>query len=139
MVKVRTDIHFRSEFPDDTVEENGETVVWPGRNIMEMLKAAFEELGYRVSEPAHVPGRGWDLNLLRNTEPFCIKINVVEREVYLMAGGPLMWLPMQQRAHRPFLIDLDRIVKAEPRIHDVSWYPKGKIQETTPWTVPIDD
>ena len=55
---LRPDVQFRSGFPDDTLEDDHGAVVWPGRNIMETLKAALEPLGYKVSEPIcaeHVP------------------------------------------------------------------------------------
>ena len=135
---LRPDVQFRSGFPDDTIEDDDDTVVWPGRNIMEALKAALEPLGYRVSEPISAEHAGWELDIWRQRKGLSLRVNVIDaEECYLMAKSSSSWLSPENKLLRTFLTDLQRILEEDSRFKIIGWFPRGG-SAGTPWTSPFE-
>lgn len=124
-MKVRANVHFQSRFPDDSVEDDEELVVWPGRNISEVLKAALERLGYRVSEPIHAPEQGWELDIWQGRRRLWLQVSVLDAsECYLSAENMTFWL-WRDRGLRTFLADLEGILKDDDRFVVDGWFSRG--------------
>ena len=122
---LRSDVLFRSGFPDDTLGDHHGIVVWPGRNITEALKAALERLGYRVSEPICAEHAGWELDVWRQRKSLSLRVTVVDaNECYLMAKSS-SWLWRENRLLRMFLTDLQRILDEDGRFKVIGWFPGG--------------
>ena len=137
---LRPDVQFRSGFPDDTVGDDNGVVVWPGRNITEALKAAFERLGYRVSEPICAEHAGWELDIWRRRKTLWLRVNVVDAgECYLMTESSSSWLWPEEKLVRMFLADLQRILEEDIRFNVIGWLPKGgSAQAVMPWRTPFE-
>jgi hypothetical protein len=141
LVTLRSEIQFHSGFPDDTVEDDHEIVQWPGRNIAEALKAALEQVGYRVSEPIHAHEHGWELDIWSGRKRRWLQISVIDAdECYLMAENMAFWLWPDVPLFRTFLSDLQRILDADARFSRVGWFPKGgSARDMAPATGPFED
>ena len=125
-MSLRSEIEFRSGFPDDTVEDDEDIVQWPGLNIAAALKMPLEQLGYRVSEPIHAHEHGWELDIWRGRKRLWLQISVIEAdECYLMAENRTFWLWPDVRVFRDFLSDLQRILEADGRFSRIGWFPRG--------------
>lgn len=123
---LRSDVQFRSGFPDDTVEDDHGIIVWPGRNITETLKAALERLDYRVSEPICAEHAGWELDIWRGRKSLWLRINIVDAdECYLMTKCSSSWLWPEMKLFRMFLTDLQRILEEDSRFSVIGWFPTG--------------
>lgn len=133
-------LEFRSGFPDDTVEDDNDIVQWPGRNIAEVLKAALEQQGYRVSEPIHAHEHGWELDVWRGRKRMWLQISVLgAEECYLDAENMTSWLWPDAKVFRAFLAELQRIVTADSRFSPIGWFPKGgPTRGTQPAAEPFD-
>jgi hypothetical protein len=126
-VTLRTDVQFRSGFPDDAVwdDDDGRTV-WPGRNVTEALKVALERLDYRVSEPICLEHAGWELDIWRERKSFCLRVSVLDAdECYLMSRNSSAWLWPDMKPFRKVLSDLKRILDEDGRFDVVGWFPRG--------------
>jgi hypothetical protein len=125
-VSLRPVLEFRSGFPDDPVEGDEDIVQWPGRNIAEVLKAALEQLSYRVSEPIHAHEHGWELDIWRGRKRLWLQISVLDAdECYLTAENMTFWLWPDVNVFRAFLSDLQRVVEADSRFRPIGWFPRG--------------
>ena len=137
---LRSDVQFRSGFPDDTVEDDDGVVVWPGRNITEVLNVALERLGYRVSEPICAEHNGWELDIWRGRKRLWLQISVLDAdECYLMTENMTFWLWRDMKLFRTFLTDLQRILGEDGRFGVIGWFPKGGLARTMePADAPFD-
>jgi hypothetical protein len=138
-VTLRTDVLFRSGFPDDTVEEDDDIVAWPGRNIMEALKAALELLGYDVSEPVSLEHAGWELDISRERKALWLRVNVAgAEESYLMAGSSTSWFSSDKKPLLMLLADLQRVLEADARFGGAGWFPRDRF-DVTPASGPFEE
>jgi hypothetical protein len=137
-VTLRQDVQFRG-FPDDAGEDDDGNEIWSGRNIAEALKAALEQLGYRVSEPISAEHAGWELDIWRGRKALWLRINVVDTdECYLMTGSSSSWLWPEKKLLHTFLADVHRILEDDSRFRAVGWLPKGgSAGAMTPWNSPF--
>jgi hypothetical protein len=137
---LRPEIEFGSAFPDDSIEGENDFIQWPGRNIAEALKTAFERRGYRVSEPIHAHEHGWELNIWRGRKRLWLRIGVVDAELnYLTALNMTFFLWRDTKLFRGFLSDLHAILGADPRFNQVRWFAKGGIaRNDSPAAAPFE-
>ena len=140
-MSLRSEIEFHTGFPDDTVTEGNDIVQWPGVNIAEALKAALEQLGYRVSEPIDAQEQGWELDIWRGRKRLWLQISVIsDDECYLIAQNMTFWLWPDWKVFRAFLSDLQGILEADGRFNHVGWFPPDGISRgMTPAAGPFDD
>ena len=120
---LRSEVMFTSGFPDHGVYSDDEDIQ-PGHNIAETLKAALEELGYRVSDPINGGDHGWELEIWRGRKRIWLQISAIGAdENYLIAERQWLWPDMKPFA--AFLWDLQRILQADSRFSQIGWFPKG--------------
>jgi hypothetical protein len=138
----RPEIRFRSGFPNDYSAGGGDIPdVQAGCNIAEALKAALEQLKYRVSGPVNGGDNGWELDIWRDRKRLWLQISVLDvDECYLMAENMTSWLWPDLKLFREFLLDLQRILQADSRFSRVEWLPRGGIDRgASPAAGPFDD
>ncbi|HEY0650067.1 hypothetical protein [Phenylobacterium sp.] len=122
----RTEIRFRSAFPDDAAYEGDVVDVQPGNNIAETLKAALEELDYRVSDPIDGGDHGWELDIWQGRQRIWLQISVLDaEECYLITNFKTFWLWSKWDVFRTFLRDLQRILEADSRFRRIGWFQSG--------------
>jgi len=142
VVTYRSDVQFRSGFPDDAVYDTGDGCdVQAGRNIAEALKAALEQVDYRVSDPIDGGDHGWELDVWRGRKRLWIQISVLDAgECYLVTDNKTFWLLPDFKVYRAFLLDLQRILEADGRFSVVGWFSSGGIARgSAPAVGPFDD
>jgi hypothetical protein len=139
-VTLRTDVQFRSGFPDDTVGDDHGVDVWPGRNITEALKVALERFGYQVSEPICAEHSGWELDISRGRERLWLQVSVLDAgECYLMTENVTFRIWPDMKPFRMFLTDLQRILEEDGRFGVIGWFPKGgSVGTMEPADAPFD-
>lgn len=132
-MRLRPEIQFCSGFPDDSVEDDTDFVVWPGRNIAEALKAGLEQKGYRVSEPIDAQEHGWELDIWRGQKRLWAQVSVIDSEEnYLITQNMTFFLWPDRKLFRQFLLDLQEVIQAEPRFREVKWFEKAGISANSP-------
>jgi len=132
-MRLRPELQFCSGFPDDSVEDDTDFVVWPGRNIAEALKAGLEQKGYRVSEPIDAQEHGWELDIWRGQKRLWAQVSVIDSEEnYLITQNMTFFLWPDRKLFRQFLLDLQEVIQAEPRFRNVKWFEKGGISAGSP-------
>ncbi|MCW5557938.1 MAG: hypothetical protein KIT22_08910 [Verrucomicrobiae bacterium] len=138
---MRPEIQFSSAFPDDSIEDGGDFVQWPGRNVAEALKGGLEERGYRVSDPVDAQHVGWELDIWRGRKRFWLRISILEPELnYLMAKNMTFFLWPDVKLFRAFLADLQAVLEADHRFGQVRWFPKSGIDgRAAPASGPFND
>ena len=138
---MRPEIQFSSAFPDDSIEDDGDFVQWPGRNVAEALKGSLEERGYRVSDPVDAQHVGWELDIWRGRKRFWLQISVLEPELnYLMAKNMTFFLWPDMKLFRAFLADLQAVLETDRRFGQVRWFPRGGIDASAePASGPFDE
>ncbi|WP_304165640.1 hypothetical protein [Phenylobacterium aquaticum] len=117
-------IEFHSAFADDSVEDDAGFVQWPGRNVVEVLKAGLEARGYEVSDPIDAQESGWELDISRNKKRFWLKVSLIESDENYLNAGHMTWsLWPDQKVFDAFLADLKAILGADGRFSRVSGFP----------------
>jgi len=118
-------IEFHSAFPDDSVfDEDDGFVQWPGRNVVEVLKAGLEARGYEVSDQIDAQESGWELDISRNKQRLWLKISLIEPEENYLDAGHMTWsLWPDAKPFNAFLADLKAIVGADGRFSHVTGVP----------------
>lgn len=125
---MRPEIQFSSAFPDDSIENKGDFVQRPGRNVAEALKGGLEKRGYRVSDPVDAQHVGWELDIWCGRKRFWLQIAVLEPELnYLMAKSMSFFLWPDVKLFRTFLSDLQAVLETDHRFGQARWFPKGGI------------
>lgn len=118
------EIEFHSAFPDDSIEDEAGFVQWPGRNVVEVLKAGLEARGYEVSDPIDAQESGWELDISRNKKRLWLRVSLIEpEENYLSAQDVTVSLWPDRKVFGAYLADLKAIVEAEARFSRVSGFP----------------
>ena len=120
---LRQNVRFCSGFPQDGDDDLD---VQSGRNIVEALKAALRERGYRVSEPINGGDHGWELDVWRGRKRIWLQISVLAAdECYLMTENMTFWLWPDLGLFRAFLTDLQSVLAEDSRFCVTGWFSKG--------------
>lgn len=119
---------FNVDLPDDAVEEGDDIVVFPGRGLAEVLAGMLDRLGYRVSPPQYADEHGWMLDAYGNGRRVWLQVTQID------VGEGSLWteeLPTlfqrffrrKESIHAELLSGLHREMSADPRFHEIRWWP----------------
>lgn len=132
---------FRADaFPDDTVENEHDIVVFPGQNIAEALKPILREAGCTdIEEPSHEHEHGWHLHFRYDRKPFFLQVSRIEPETILLFdknyGSDGLFYKGPPR-HLTLLEKLRPLLAADPRFEELKWYTQQEM-DTADWSLPV--
>jgi hypothetical protein len=141
MVKVYPDSEFDADFPDDMVEEDGEIVVYPGKNVADAISEILGRFGYRCGEPVY-GGYKWISRLRFSDRDMGFIVHTFEPGhfyLFLEDRGAFRWLPSAKRKFIEYVRLVYRELGADPRFTNFQWFcPKDDQPHDHPKASPIE-
>jgi hypothetical protein len=132
---------FRADaFPDDTVEDDHDIVVFPGRNIAEALTPILAEVGCTdVGEPSHESEHGWEIRFRSGGKWFFCQVSRIEPETLLVFdknyGSEGLFYKGPSR-HALLLDMLRPVIAADRRFEGLKWYTQEEL-DTEDWLLEV--
>lgn len=124
MVKLRPNVWFEADFPDDTVyAEDGNELQFAGQAVAQAVAEMLKARGYCVDEPENEYEKGWSLNAYRQRQRFWIQVTFIDD--YILQTKDMTWRLWPNRAaFIAFLSDLEGGLKSDPRFSNFRWWAK---------------
>lgn len=117
-----TKASFRADFPYDSVERDGDFVLFPGRNIAQFIAEQLRARGYEVEDPTHEFEHGWDLAVRRGRQRLWAEVTRFSEDECLLQTEEVRLLPWgPRRAQAAFIADLDEILRGDERFSEIGW------------------
>ena len=140
MVRVRQTAEFKTDFPDDQIEKDGEIVRFGGANIAAAIGDMLGSLGAEVGDPIYAEENGWELDIkYKGRNPWC-RITDTGDTVFLALED--RWPPMfkDHPAYVEMVGNLNLELQKDGRFHDVQWYARKDRKMKRPATAsPFDN
>jgi len=86
VVKVRPDALFLFDFPDDTIEDGRDIVVFGGRGVTDAIAQMIRRLGYQASAPQDEDFKGWSLDVSDQSSEFWLRFSDLGSEGSLVTA-----------------------------------------------------
>ncbi len=115
---------FKSGFPDDSVEEDGDIVIFPGRGIAEALAGLLRDAGLSVDAPEHQHEHGWDFTAHVDGVRIWVQISDIGDVVFLSSEPPYAFFKNSRKkraAHGKLLTLLDQGMRKDKRFSRLRW------------------
>jgi hypothetical protein len=129
MVKIRENVAFLADFPDDTVyREDGDEAQFAGENVAKTLADMLIARGYGAERPENCYELGWEFDVRRDKSVFTIRVTKIEEFVLVArdrTGRP--WA--DRNAYPTFLQDIHSILSGDPRFSRIWWF-EGELPST---------
>lgn len=124
MVKLRPNVWFKADFPDDALyAEDGNELQFAGQAVVQSVAEMLRARGYRVDEPENEHENGWSLNAYRQGQRFWIQVTFIDD--YILQSKDMTWRLWPNRAaFIAFLCDLEASLKSDPRFSNLRWWVK---------------
>jgi hypothetical protein len=140
-MKPKNNAVFRADaFPDDTVEDEHDIQVFPGRNIAEVLTPMLQEAGCTdISEPLHEHEHGWHVVFRYDRKLFYLQVSRIEPETivsfYKNYGSDGLFYKGPSR-HELLLEKLRPLLDADARFEELKWYTQEEMH-TKDWLLEV--
>ena len=125
-MKTATCAEFCTDFPEDSVKEDGEIVRFGGRNVAAAVQEMIAALGYRVGEPEGGDEHGWGLHIFHEDRQFWVQVTDLPPEVMLMIEDVTFflnrWFSKTGHLYGEFVSKLKATIEADPRFHHIRWF-----------------
>ncbi len=119
---------FDTTIPDDSLQDEHDIIVYPGRVITEILVLGLRARGYDTTPPEHIGIKGWAFGVQSKRNQFVVYVSPVD-QVYLSVDyRPNVYdrlLGRTDELYRPLLMDLDVILRADDRFSNIRWMALG--------------
>lgn len=114
---------FKSAFPDDSIEDNGDIVVPGGQNIMRAIHNCLAARGYRLSDIEQHSHYGWSFDLRGEEGRFWLLVQYPEPWLLTVHDSRMIWSRIFGGEKRVCqLLDQCRACLASiPQISAISW------------------
>ena len=124
MVRLRPNVWFKADFPNDAVyDEDGNEVQFAGQAVAQAVANLLRARGYRVSEPENGYENGWSLNAHTQGQRFWMQVTFIDD--YILQTQDMTWrLWPNQAGYIALLTALDASLKSDPRFTDLRWWVK---------------
>lgn len=134
---------FRADaFPDDTVEDEHDIQVFPGKNIAEALVPILEAAGCTdVGAPSHEHEHGWHVYFGSGGKRFYLQVSRIEPETILLFEKRYGSEGLFYRGPSRLLVLLDKLrplIASDPRFQGLTWYT-WKEMNTVDWPTALGE
>jgi hypothetical protein len=125
MVKLRPNVWFKADFPDDTVyASDGNELQFAGQAVAQAIAEMLKARGYRVDEPENEYENGWSFNAHRERQRFWMQVTFIDD--YILQTIDMTWrLWPRQAGFIAFLTDVEDSLKSDPRFSNLRWWTKN--------------
>ena len=113
--------------PDDIVEQDGEIVTYPGRNVGEAIGEILRAADYDVGPPEYMDEHGWDLNVYVGGKRIWLELQGIDPGEFVlqteaMVGVFKRLFGADLTYYAEFLTKLSDGLEQDPRFSKVEWY-----------------
>lgn len=127
MVMVRPVLQFRTDLPDDCIEDENDIIQFPGKGVTEVIRDMLMRLGHEVSEPIEAGPAGWELNINAAGYRFWIRVSLIDdEENYISTSEVTYGFPVNHLSYQLFLRQLDSELRQDGRFHLIGWFRDQK-------------
>lgn len=140
-MKIRGFAEIVADFPDDTVEEDDEIVLFGGRNMAEAIGEMLTKLNYEVSPPVHRFEYGWDFEVTSEGKRVWMQVSYLGDRDYVLSTDfiPKFGLFVSKKQiYAEMLNRLNQALAADPRFESVGWIYRRDISDAPPAPNPLD-
>lgn len=130
----------RTKLDPDTVEEDGEIILFGGRSAAEAIREVLVGAGYEVPAPEPMGEHGWDLNVQVAGRRIWLEVQMNSDEFVLQVEAMLGFF---DRFRRPdlkyfgdFLTKLNDGLRRDDRFTQIHWF---RMERHSPVGDPFDD
>jgi hypothetical protein len=131
-MKIRMWVEFKSDLPDDQVEEDGEILQFGGKNVAEVVGRILASLGCQVTEPQDEREQGWTFPVSLDRSQFWCQTTDLGDFFYLMVKPqPLDRFFNRRRStdtHVKILKHLDAELRRDGRFRDLIWRTQQEME-----------
>lgn len=139
-MKARSVAQFAANFPDDDfIEEDGEIIQFPGKNISNALVQGLNAHGFSTTEPEHEGPYGWTFYATKDKVRLWLKVQQVDpSENYLNCNinVPFGFRRKCKEVHLEARKVLSACMKHDARFSNLLWHteriPPGEIGWSEP-------
>jgi hypothetical protein len=124
-MRVKPWITFKTDLPDDQVEDGQEISIYGGRNVAVAVGEIFIKLGCKVEEPYSIEEQGWEFILsYRGHNNFSCRVCSFHPafRVLFEEGSFLPKFARYRAAHAELAQSLAAALEEDPRFREVSWW-----------------
>jgi len=124
MVKVRQNVAFLADFPDDAVyDDGGCEVQFAGENVARRLGEMLAARGYEVGTLENCEHVGWEFGVRRDKSSFAIRVTKIEEFVLVARDRTWRLLP-DSKLYAAFLQDIHSILSSDRRFSRIWWFER---------------
>lgn len=135
-MSLRPEAEFRTELPEDGVEDETDFVEFPGRSVTEAIAAMLADLGYGVSAPIHAGEHGWELDVRARGRRFWLQVTRMGGLDCTLSTKDMTWQFWRARpSFEEFLTQLDTALRADGRFSQISWFRDWRDKTRSPHPV----
>lgn len=124
-MRVKPWVTFKTDLPDDQVEDGQNIWVYGGRNVAVMIGEIFIKLGCKVEEPYSIEEQGWEFLLsYRGHNNFSCRVSSFH-PAFRMLFEEVSFLPKFARNRAAYAEVAQSFASAlgeDPRFRDVTWW-----------------
>ena len=122
-MQIRPCAEFCADFPDDSIEEDGEIVQFGGRAVAEVIAAMLQGVGFDVSTPEHRHEHGWDFDVKTRRRRVWIQISEIG-DVFVLTSkfyGGIFPRRSDEEIYADVLTRLNAALPGDVRFSKVRW------------------
>ena len=128
-MSVRDIAEFRADFPDDSIEDEGGFVRYPGLSVAEAIAQVFRDMGFHVPAPESEMELGWVLNVHVGKRRYWFRLTDVGDYIILISRDMTRYEPTPgDIGHEDLLGRIDTAIKADGRFSNIAWYTEAEYQ-----------
>lgn len=128
-MSVRDIAEFRADFPDDSIEEEGGFVRYPGLSVAEAVAQKFRDMRFQVPAPESEMELGWVLDVHVGKRQYWFRLTDVGDHIILISRDMTRYEPTPgDIGHEDLLGRIDTAMKADERFSNIAWYTEAEYQ-----------
>ena len=128
-MSVRDIAEFRADFPDDSIEDEGGFVRYPGLSVAEAIAQVFRDMGFHVPAPESEMELGWVLDVHVGKRRYWFRLTDVGDYIILISRDMTRYEPTPgDIGHEDLLGRIDTAIKADGRFSNIAWYTEAEYQ-----------
>lgn len=128
-MSVRDIAEFRADFPDDSIEDEGGVVRYPGLSVAEAVARMFRDMGFHAPTPESEMELGWVLDVHVGKRRYWFRLTDVGDHIILISRDMTRYEPTPgDIGHEDLLGRIDTAMKADGRFSNIAWYTEAEYQ-----------
>jgi hypothetical protein len=127
-MKVLPWAEFRSDLPDDHIEDGDQIVQFGGKSVIAAIGEMLTRCGCEVSEPIYADEHGWELNVKAGRRRLWCQVTLIDKYLFIFEQNS--WFGKHFRRYPQEYIDalkhLSAELQSDPRFHEIEWFAEGE-------------